>query len=923
MTTREPDSITLKAVYKSYERQKCFVAYSERTTWAPDLLSACGHVLEQFDLQIDLADVHYEADVPLRQKVVELIGNARYGIYDISCWKDDADKWQTPRNVLIELGMAIVLNRPALLLRHKNSPLDQLPMCLRGLDGHCVIFTGEPTLKRELAERLPDWIRKPPEQSWGSRECLMGGRRCEHRDAHPRREQWHRKTLPCHIADGSDEDQEDFRAELVEQLGRYRNVQPVYLDALPPAEGYQFRLCSLCQTVRSAPFGIFRITPDTSAEAYLALGMSLALEAVHKYSIPKVVIVDEEQHLPSLLRGYEVLVARNGTQRDKQFRRALPSVIQKTCEPARTPPPLPEFVKLPDETGEAHARPERKSGRRVPRLAGTFKSRPMREFTVQQTRYAPPALRQEMVIRAQKLLSEIESGKSYPYQDVCFRITEYRSDKHPDLLLGADDLRNDLVQFIRRLEQLVPAVPPKQTVEALLTLEEVSKLFNVSTKMISRWRTRGLTSRRVKLNGRNQLGFSRSEVEGFIADHPEIVGKGTKVSHLTDPQKDDILRLAREMRDEGATFTDATQRIAAQLGQSLEAVRNTIDNFDQANPDNRMFPDATGSLVPSANTQRSDDEQKGDGMGTLTKRYSRSRSSVYRIANEIRAKELIAHPVDYIYNAEFDDPAKATVMAGDLPGRAEFEAKRYAMSPPKDVPAQMMHLHEWPLLTKEQEQHMFRKMNFLKHSLHNLNKSIDPAKAKVTELKKIEELREGIKAARDLLISCNQRLVFTIAREQLQEGENLDELVADGNLSLMDAVEKFNYASGHKFSTYATSVIMKSFARSIPDGQTHKERYMTGHAEVFEAKADVRTDEQEVLAVADAARARVNRLLDHLDPRTREVIRMRTGLDGNEVVTLEQIAQHFGITKEKVRKIHARGMQQLRLWAAKENIEVP
>ena len=88
-------------------------------------------------------------------------------------------------------------------------------------------------------------------------------------------------------------------------------------------------------------------------------------------------------------------------------------------------------------------------------------------------------------------------------------------------------------------------------------------------------------------------------------------------------------------------------------------------------------------------------------------------------------------------------------------------------------------------------------------------------------------------------------------------------------------------------------------------------------------KADVRTDEQEVLAAADAARARVNRLLDHLDTRTREVIRMRTGIDGSQEMTLEQIGQHFGITKERVRQINVRGMKQLREWAAKENSDGP
>ena len=166
-------------------------------------------------------------------------------------------------------------------------------------------------------------------------------------------------------------------------------------------------------------------------------------------------------------------------------------------------------------------------------------------------------------------------------------------------------------------------------------------------------------------------------------------------------------------------------------------------------------------------------------------------------------------------------------------------------------------------------------------------KVYEQAGATVKELRGAEELKEMIRDCRDVLISCNQRLVYAQAKQKLALGENIDDLVSDGNLSLMRAVEKFDYGRGFKFSTCATWAIMKNFAGSIPDAKTHKQRYMTGHDDLFEAKADVRTDEQEVLAQADAARARVNRLLEHLDARTREVIRMRTGLDGSEEMTLE------------------------------------
>jgi RNA polymerase primary sigma factor len=309
-------------------------------------------------------------------------------------------------------------------------------------------------------------------------------------------------------------------------------------------------------------------------------------------------------------------------------------------------------------------------------------------------------------------------------------------------------------------------------------------------------------------------------------------------------------------------------------------------------------------------------------VDTIAKRFGRTRSSMHRVINEVPTKELLGQPIDYIYNAAFDEPSRAAEIIAEMPGLAEFDGKRSGRNPPKDVPGHIANLYEWPLLSKEQEQHVFRKMNFLKHQLHKFQESLVPTKAKMSDLIRVEELKEAIKDCRDLLICCNQRLVQSLARRKLALGENIDDLVSDGNISLMRAVEKFDYSRGNKFSTYATWAIMKNFTKSIPFAKIYKQRYMTGHGDLFEAKADVRTHELEVLAAADTARECVNRLLEHLDARTREVIRMRTGLDGSKEMTLEQIGQHFGITKERVRQINVRGIKQLREWAAKENIEV-
>jgi RNA polymerase sigma factor (sigma-70 family) len=115
---------------------------------------------------------------------------------------------------------------------------------------------------------------------------------------------------------------------------------------------------------------------------------------------------------------------------------------------------------------------------------------------------------------------------------------------------------------------------------------------------------------------------------------------------------------------------------------------------------------------------------------------------------------------------------------------------------------------------------------------------------------------------------------------------------------------------------------MKNFARSIPEEKTRKERYVTGHEQVFEAAQDNRTDEQECLASAEQASFKVNRLLEYLDPRERQIIRMRAGLDNDAGMTLEKIGEKLGITKERVRQLNVRAMKKLRSLAEEQKEEV-
>ncbi len=344
-----PNEGGLQPHYKKYQRQKCFIGYSEQADWSEDLLSACQEILSrpEFDLEVDYARKYFHPDIPLRQKALDLIANSRYGIYDLSYWYDKEEKqWQMPRNIFIELGMAIALNRPTLLLRYASNRQIELPHCFRSLSGQILEFSGEATLKQVLLESLPQWVKASPKRDWWNRYCIFGNRVCEYRETHPQARQWGWQTLHCHISDGSDVDRPDFRAVVEAVIERFNDVTFNYLDTVFPVEGYNFLLCSHCQSVRSSPFAIYRISPHTPAETFIAIGISLALEQQFEYKIPKILLTENKQHIPALLDGYEVVVAKSDKDRKQQLQQFLPMVMQRVRSTAWKPRPIPfvDFV---------------------------------------------------------------------------------------------------------------------------------------------------------------------------------------------------------------------------------------------------------------------------------------------------------------------------------------------------------------------------------------------------------------------------------------------------------------------------------------------------------------------------------------------------------------------------------------------------
>ncbi|HEY1065443.1 MAG TPA: sigma-70 family RNA polymerase sigma factor, partial [Pirellulales bacterium] len=174
------------------------------------------------------------------------------------------------------------------------------------------------------------------------------------------------------------------------------------------------------------------------------------------------------------------------------------------------------------------------------------------------------------------------------------------------------------------------------------------------------------------------------------------------------------------------------------------------------------------------------------------------------------------------------------------------------------------------------------------------------------------------------IIRANLRLVVSIAKRHVTPNENFFELVSDGNMSLIRAVEKFDFSRGNKFSTYATWAIMKNFARSIPDDHKRRGRFRTSLDEMFESTVDLRSDQYELESAQSRRVSELRGILDRLDEREQKIIISRFGLDHHhEPLTLKEVGERMGVTKERVRQIEARALLKLRKAAEEEHIELP
>lgn len=314
--------------------------------------------------------------------------------------------------------------------------------------------------------------------------------------------------------------------------------------------------------------------------------------------------------------------------------------------------------------------------------------------------------------------------------------------------------------------------------------------------------------------------------------------------------------------------------------------------------------------------QRQGVRARENGAVTAT-RASRRRPGLSS-EEERTLRRILAEPMDYIDNELFREEDAEVQIYDEAPDVEKPDVSWYR--PLMDDPSPSRHqTTKKPgtlLLTAAEERVLFLQYNYARFRVSELQKEVGLDEPTEEQAREILHWYRIAQAYREQIAETNLALVLAMAKRTRMSEVDFADLVSEGNMALLRSVDKFDCARGFKFSTYACRAILKAFSRQGMKLSRYRQRFPTDFDPALERSNHLetlrRTHEEES---AEEVKHIVQNNEADLTDVERTVIHHRFGLDakdGTAPLTLEQVGQIIGVTKERVRQIQNKALEKIR-----------
>ena len=275
-----------------------------------------------------------------------------------------------------------------------------------------------------------------------------------------------------------------------------------------------------------------------------------------------------------------------------------------------------------------------------------------------------------------------------------------------------------------------------------------------------------------------------------------------------------------------------------------------------------------------------------------------------------RVGKLLRFEIAYI-----DHPAFAEMDLNE-PWQEDLEPVNWREAVPRrrsGMPAHLERLCSAPLLTPDREKDLFRLMNYCKWKASSLRSSLDAENFSLEEIAEIEKLLARASQLRNTIVTANIRLVVSIVKKLTSDLNPFDDLLSEGIDCLIKAVDKFDTSRGFRFSTYATLAVRREVFRLVTRSHRDRSRFSTGTSEILTTQLDEQNDDQLDLSTYGQLSKSMMQLIGRLDAREQLIVKSRFGfVDLGEKPSFAKLGARLGISKERVRQLEKRAMDQIR-----------